>query len=281
MKDRFIIDETTNTLVECRHSMRWERLDYLVIPHQYNGKQIDHIGPHCFDFLIINLLCIEEGVKYLDDCALENSWVLNVKLPRGLKIGERCFANSQLTDILFPRDLHIIKKETFLNCENLEAVYAQFGVNTISYNAFKGCNKLKEAHFRIVKSVKDRAFEGCGSLETLDLGFGVKQLGNYLFKDCSSLESLEIKGSFDKLDKCTFAGAEGLQFLTLWTDAKTLYFPPDGFQDTYLQELSLFGDFEPIVKSRSCFPEDLSIRAPHLQKPHIALGYFFNVYPIV
>ena len=281
MKDRFIIDETTNTLVECRHSMRWERLDYLVIPHQYNGKQIDHIGPHCFDFLIINLLCIEEGVKYLDDCALEKAWVLNVKLPRGLKIGERCFANSQLEEILLPRDLHTIKKETFLHCEQLKSIYAMFGVNTISHSAFRGCESLKEAHFRIVKSVKDRAFEGCGSLETLDLGYGVKQLGNYLFKGCSSLESLEIKGSFDKLDKCTFAGAEGLQILTLWTDAKALYFPPDGFQDTYLQELSLFGDFEPIVKSRSCFPEDLSIRASHLKKPHIALGYFFNVYPIV
>lgn len=281
MKDRFVIDETTNTLVECRHSMRWERLDYLVIPHQYNGKQIDHIGPHCFAYLIINLLCIEEGVKCLDDCALENASVLNVKLPRGLKIGERCFANSQLTDILFPRDLHIIKKETFLNCKNLEAVYAQFGINTISYNAFKGCQNLKEAHFRTVKSLRDGAFKGCTNLETLKLGSQIKQLGNYLFKDCCSLESLELHGTFDKLDKCTFAGADGLQILTLWTNAKTLYFPPDGFQDTYLQELSLFGDFEPIVKSRSCFPEDLSIRASHLKKPHLALGYFFDVYPIV
>lgn len=157
--------------------MRWERLDYLVIPHQYNGKQIDHIGPHCFAYLIINLLCIEEGVKYLDDCALENASVLNVKLPRGLKIGERCFANSQLTDILFPRDLHIIKKETFLHCEQLKSIYALFGVNTISYGAFKGCKNLKEAHFRIVKSVKDRAFEGCTNLEKLDLGYQTKQLG--------------------------------------------------------------------------------------------------------
>ena len=281
MNNRLIIDQTTNTLIGCRHVVLWERVDYLIIPHHYNGMQIDHIGPHCFDGLNINLLCIEEGVKSLEDCALENAWVLNVKLPRGLKIGERCFANSQLTDILLPRDLHIIKKETFLNCENLEAVYAYFGVNTISYNAFKGCKNLKEAHFRIVKSIRDGAFEGCRNLETLDLGYQVKQLGNNLFKGCDSLESLQLRGSFDKLDKETFAGAEGLQFLTLWTNADSLYFPPDGFQDTYLQELSLHGDFEPIVKSRSCFPEDVAIKVPNLQKPHLALGYFFAVYPIV
>ncbi len=281
MKDRLIIDQATNTLVECKHHMTWERLDYLVIPHHYNGMQIDRIGPHCFDGLIIPLLCIEDGVKCLEDRACENAHILSVKLPRGLKIGERCFANSELTDILLPRDLNIIKKEAFLNCERLETIHAEFGVNTISYGAFKGCKNLKEAHFRIVKSVRDGAFEGCSSLETLKLGSNVKQLGRYLFKGCSSLESLEIEGGFDKLEKWTFSGADGLQFLKLGTKAESLYFPPDGFQDTYLQELSLLGNFEPIVKSRNCLPEDVILRAYNLSKPHLALGYFFDVYPIV
>ena len=171
MENRLIIDQATNTLIKCKHIVYGERLDYLVIPHQYNGMQIDRIGPHCFDHLNINYLCIEDGVKYLEDRALENAYVFNVKLPRGMKIGERCFANSQLTDILLPRDLHIIKKETFLNCKRLETIHAEFGVNTISYDAFKGCKNLKEAHFRIVKYVRDGAFEGCSSLETLKLDY--------------------------------------------------------------------------------------------------------------
>lgn len=45
MKDRLVIDQTTNTLIKCRHHITPERLDYLVIPHYYNGMQIDHIGP--------------------------------------------------------------------------------------------------------------------------------------------------------------------------------------------------------------------------------------------
>lgn len=102
--------QKTNTLVKCNRSMMWKRLNYLIIPHQYKGKQIDRIGPHCFDYLMINLLCIEESVEYLDDEACENSHIYNVKLPRGLKIGKRCFAGSQLKDILLPRSLHIIKE---------------------------------------------------------------------------------------------------------------------------------------------------------------------------
>ncbi len=275
--ERFVIDETTNTLVKCNHSMRWESLDYLIIPHQYNGKQIDRIGSHCFDYLMVNLLCIEEGVKYLDDCALENACVLNVKLPRGLKIGKRCFAGSKLEEILLPRDLHIIKEETFLNCKNLKSIWAQFGLNTISYDAFKGCKSLTEAHFHILKDIRDRAFAGCTSLETLDLGYRIKQLGNDLFNGCHSLESLEIRGSFDKLEKSTFSGADGLESLSLWTNAESLYFPPDGFQNTCLKEISLIGNFEPIVKKKCCFPEDVVLKMYRGQKALEILGYYFNI----
>ena len=275
--ERFVIDETTNTLVKCNHSMMWERLDYLIIPHQYKGMQIDRIGPHCFDHLMINLLCIEEGVEYLEDEACESSHIYNVKLPRGLKIGKRCFAGSQLEDILLPRSLHIIKEGTFSNCKNLKSIWAQRGLNTISSDAFSGCESLKEAHFHILKNVRDRAFTGCSSLETLDLGYQIKELGSHLFNGCSSLKSLEIQGSFDKLEKCTFAGADALESLSLWTHADSLYFPPDGFNKTpCLKEISLKGDFEPIVEKRCCFPEDILIRGYDLQKPQQTLAYYFE-----
>lgn len=135
------------------------------IPHYHNGIRIDRIAPNCFKYVSINLHCIEEGVKYLNDCAFENVSIFTMKLPQGIKIRERCFANSTLTEILLPRNLHIIKKETFLNCRNLETVSAEFGVNTIAENTYKRCKNLKEAHYCIVKSIRNGAFEGCFSLK--------------------------------------------------------------------------------------------------------------------
>ncbi len=275
--ERFVIDKSTNTLVKCNHHMTPERLDYLVIPHQYKGKQIDRIGPHCFDGLVIPFLCIEEGVKCLDDSACENAHILNVKMPRGLTIGKRCFAGSQLEDILLPRSLHIIKEETFLNCKNLKSIWAQRGLNTISNGAFCGCKSLKEAHFHILKNVRDRAFAGCRSLETLDLGYQIRELGSHLFNGCDSLKSLEIQGNFNELKKCTFSGANALESLSLWTHADSLYFPPDGFKNTpCLKEISFIGNFEPIVEKRSCFPEDILIRGYDHQKPQQTLAYYFE-----
>lgn len=93
--ERFVIDKTTITLIKCNHHMTPERPDYLVIPQQYSAKQIDRIESHCFDSLVILLLYIEDGLKYLEDWAYKNVHILNAKLARGLKINERCFAGSE------------------------------------------------------------------------------------------------------------------------------------------------------------------------------------------
>ena len=93
--ERFIIDETSNTLTKCSHHMPPERLDYLVIPHQYNAMQIDRIGPHCFDGLVIPLPSIKDRVKYLEASTCENTYILNVTLSKGLKIDEKCFTSSE------------------------------------------------------------------------------------------------------------------------------------------------------------------------------------------
>ena len=197
---RLIIDEKTNTLVKFQTNMYSQRFEYVVIPHQHEGKQIDAVGPHCFDNALIKLLCIEEGVKPLEDRAFENARCYDVKCPRGLKIGKRCFANSLLHKILLPRDLTTIKDQTFLGCKELESIEAYFGVTNIGREAFLNCKKLKDAHFRLLKTIRDNAFMGCTILETIELGDKIKQLGKKIFADCSNLSTLEIKGSYDKID---------------------------------------------------------------------------------
>ncbi len=102
-------------------------------------------------------------------------------------------------------------------------------------------------------------------------------IGKRHFNGCHSLESLEIKGYFDKLEERTFSGADRLESLTLWSHAESLYFPPDGFKDTCLKEIFLTGDFEPIVKKRCCFPEDVVLKMYRGQKALEILGYYFNI----
>lgn len=64
---KLIIDETTNTLTKFQTDMYRQHYKYVVIPHQYEGKQIDAIASHCFYNANIELLCTEGGVKRLED----------------------------------------------------------------------------------------------------------------------------------------------------------------------------------------------------------------------
>lgn len=86
--ERFLIDETTNTLVKCSHHITPK--DQIIISSRINnnGMQINHIGLHCFDGLIIPLFCKVHGIKCLEDKECANAHILNFKLPRELKIGE-------------------------------------------------------------------------------------------------------------------------------------------------------------------------------------------------
>lgn len=274
--DRLIIDETTNTLVKYKTNVPLQRFEYVVIPHQHEGKQIDAIGPHCFDDAIIKLLCIEEGVKTLEDGAFENARCYDVKCPKGLKIGKRCFANSHINQIFLPTNLTTIKDQTFLGCKELESIWAKTGVATIGYDAFAYCEKLKDAHFQIPKTIKDRAFMGCSNLENIGLGRTVRQLGRRIFAGCSNLNSLEIMGEFDIIDARTFEEANSLKYLTLRSRANELYIPPHCFDDTVLEEITLLGNFEPIMEDNTCLPENVLVKVPKDSKFLKDLAFYFN-----
>lgn len=277
---KLIIDETTNTLVGYKPSVCYERLNYLVIPHTYNGKQIDAIGPRCFGKnVVIGLLCVEEGVKRLEARAFEEALILDVRLPKGLTIGERCFANSELRNIFLPRDLHTIKQQTFLGCKSLESIHAERGINTIGDSAFSGCENLQDAHFGIIKTIRNFAFAGCTNLQQLELGSSLQKMERCLFSNCHSLESLKLQGSFDELHPDAFKGATSLRSLTLSTTADSLYFPPHGFDDTILEELTLLGNFEPDGE-QSSFPENITFKAHEFTKQQLRLGYYFPFEPL-
>lgn len=275
--DRLVIDETTNTLVKIKASMIWQRIEYLVIPHWHNGKQIDNIGPHCFDGIEIDLVCIEEGVKKLEDSAFENARVDIVKLPRGLKIGKKCFANCTLSEILLPRDLNAIKDDTFRGCKNLKFVDAYFGVNTVGRSAFAFCEELEEVQFNRLKSVGSYAFMSCPNLRRANLGSNVHKMGEHIFKFCSSLKTLKISGTFDEIPENTFFYAGALSELILDTKAETLLIYPHSFDTTGLEEITFLSNVEPICYKFS-LPDDTTIRAYDGSKAQLALAYYYPFY---
>lgn len=270
----FIIDETTNTLMKYDFPFTNAHLGYLLVPHFYYGKHIDSIAPYCFDQVQIETLVVGDGIKELQFRAFERSHCYNVELPNSIKLNEYCFFDSRLQEITLPSDLTAIETSTFSRCMKLKFVKGYAAVKTIGDQAFSHCKQLRKLHFENLTSVDDAAFFGCTGLQEITLGNNLEHLGSHIFYGCDDLQDVTLKGSFDKLEADTFLEARGIKRLTLSTSADSLYIPPHCFDATDLEEITFLGDFKPIIKERSCLPDNVLIRTPFCS-PAMELGYYY------
>ncbi len=92
------------------------------------------------------------------------------------------------------------------------------GGASISDYAFYACGQLISITIpSTVASVGKRAFEDCGSLQTVmfDGDSQLKSIENHAFQSCSRLESIIIPNSVISIGKYAFNGCEGLEDITL------------------------------------------------------------------
>ncbi|MBO4549367.1 MAG: leucine-rich repeat protein, partial [Bacteroidaceae bacterium] len=69
------------------------------------------------------------------------------------------------------------------------------GCKSIGEGAFRNLNRLKNVYITRVETLGSYAFEGCTSLETIELGASLQTVGDYVFKDCHNLNDIENMNS--------------------------------------------------------------------------------------
>ena len=99
--------------------------------------------------------------------------------------------------IRIPDGVRYICKGTFMRCPNLQSVYIPKSVEHIAGVAFMECKNLQSVTFldndkrAITLVVDDRAFEGCISLQAINLPEQV-ELRRDVFSGCTSLDNVVI-----------------------------------------------------------------------------------------
>lgn len=117
-------------------------------------------------------------------------------------IGRRALNNTDVRELVFTEDLLTVGAYAFGNCDkltkivlpdNVEFLNEEGGVSEDAFSyMFTGCTSLVE--FRIPSTITTLyygAFEGCTSLETIDLNTVTRiSQGRNSFKDCTSLKNM-------------------------------------------------------------------------------------------
>ncbi len=99
----------------------------------------------------------------------------------------------------------------------------------INPGAFKGLTNLKKVIFsdtHPVTQIRDRAFEGCSSLEEINLYEGLSYIGHYAFSGCSNLKDINIPSTIATIGIEAF---KDCTTLTTFTVPKATEYVGEGF----------------------------------------------------
>lgn len=123
---------------------------------------------------------------------------------------------SGLTSIEIPDNVTNIEKSAFGGCSNLETVYWNAVECASVYSEdnllFKSCSKLTMIVFGDrVTSIPAYAFYGCGSVTSITISNGVKNIGESAFEGCGSVTNIEIPKNVTSIERYAFRDCGALK----------------------------------------------------------------------
>lgn len=142
--------------------------------------------------------------------------------------------NEEVTELIIPNDVTIIRKYAFSGCTGLTSVTIPNNVTNIAFYAFKSCSGLTSVTIgNGVTGISFAVFYGCTSLTSLNiscevigtwftgesaitslaevtLGEGVKVVKENAFKGCKNLKTIDISSTVTSIEARAFSGSDRL-----------------------------------------------------------------------
>ena len=177
---------------------------------------------------------IQPIVTAIEDRAFYNTGLTKVTIPAGVtEIGTEAFAISgssavpALTKVEFVDGgkLAVIGARAFMGCSKLETINLpetlteleiyvdSFGTTSTASNTFYGCVNLKSVSIPNVIAIPDSTFEGCTSLETVELGEALTSIGAKAFYNNTSLTGITIPANVMSIGTSAFENCTSMKTL--------------------------------------------------------------------
>ena len=210
-----------------------------------------------YGVMALTVIAMPDTVEYIGMGAFyENMLVSRIILPKNLKeIGDYAFYGCSgawfvyLDDIngdgitRLPECTERIGRSAFYNCAIMVGLEIPGTVKSIGDYAFYGCSNLGESNLYIesedineepqqligyvrigygVETIGNRAFQGCGSIVSVQIPETVTSMGIRVFYKCTKLSKVVIDSPLQQLPDYTFYDCQQLQTVTLPTGLQNI-----------------------------------------------------------
>lgn len=131
------------------------------------------------------------------------------------QIATNAFKNYKGLKIIIPKNVSSIGEEAFIGCDSILSISVASDnpffdsrdncnaiIETATGKLIKGCDLTTIP--RGVKSIEDRALQGCSKISRIILPEGLTSIGNYAFFGCDNLSDIKIPSTLTSIGRYAF-----------------------------------------------------------------------------
>ncbi len=190
----------------------------LVIPAEYKGLPVTHIGDYAFNASKIVEAVLPDSLTTIGISAFESTNLKSIVIPDSVTfIDYNAFAHIYLLEeVVFSDNIKELSHSLFYNCGALKTVVLPKNLEKIGSTVFYGCDNLTKIVLPdTIKIIDSSAFNACESLVDINFNEGLEEIGESAFGGCSSLKQFIAPSSLKKLGDAAFCGCSSLSDVKL------------------------------------------------------------------
>ena len=174
------------------------------------GSQLTQIPAGCFEGCTkLQEVVLPNTLETIGNSAFSGCTVLKtIKLPNSLiSINAGAFSDcAALESIKLPEALQTIESSAFLNCVKFTELNLPTTVTRFGAQAIKGTSVREIILPEGITELNENQFNGCDSLEHIEIQGSVTKIPSNMINNCSALESVFLPATVQSIEKSSFGG---------------------------------------------------------------------------
>lgn len=202
-----------------------------VIVRRYSGTELQVTIPAMIQYM---------PVKEIGQEAFRSSNITSIVIPEGVTvIRENAFADCPaLSSVTLPSTLISIEEFAFSNCASLSTIVFPNNLKLIGRNAFAESGLTSVSWTPNINIVSTRVFYNCKSLQSVTIPEGVEIISSFAFFGCSALTSVAFPVSLLRLNEGSFNSCTSLTTVTISDSVIKILFTEQ--EQYYISEIRSF-----------------------------------------